>query len=111
MELNQRNCEACRPDAPHVTEDQMAEWMLALPGWEVIQVDGVNQLQKTFHFTRYAESLAFVNAVAGVSEEEAHHPVMLFEFRQVTVRWWSHKMGGLHVNDFVMAAKTEGFAK
>lgn len=105
--LNEQKCVACRPDAPKATPEEIEQYLPMIPEWELLEVDGVQQLKRSYSFSQYKETLAMVNAIADISEEEGHHPVMHFEFRQLTVSWWSHKIKGLHVNDFVMAAKCD----
>lgn len=51
--------------------------------------------------------LAFTNQVGQLAEEQGHHPAILLEYGKVTVRWWTHKINGLHRNDFIMAARTD----
>lgn len=108
-ELSQKTCTPCRSGAPEATVEDIEEYSRAIPEWEIIEKDGVKQLTRCFPCSNYAESLELVNGLAGLAEQEGHHPVMLFEFRQVSVNWWTHKIGGLHVNDFVMAAKSDVF--
>lgn len=60
-----------------------------------------------FRFDSFAQALAFTNEVGIIAEEQGHHPSLLTEYGSVTVTWWSHKIGGLHVNDFIMAGKTD----
>ena len=100
-------CVACRRDAPTLSEDEVRELLPEVPDWEVLEADGVKQLRRVFRFDDFAEALAFANAVGRVAEEEGHHPALLVEWGRVTVTWWTHKIGGLHRNDFVMAAKTD----
>ena len=64
-------------------------------------------LERLFHFPSFADALAFTNRVGAIAEDEGHHPALLTEWGQVTVTWWTHKIRGLHRNDFIMAAKTE----
>ena len=106
-DLVNRKCEACRPDAPKVTTSEIEQYLPTLPEWKLIQEDGIDKLTRCYALSKYAESLSLVNAIAELSELEGHHPIMIVEFRQVTVTWWSHKMKGLHVNDFIMAAKCD----
>lgn len=73
----------------------------------MIEIDGVLQLERVFTFADFIQALAFTNAVGELAEEEGHHPLVTTEYGRTTVRWWSHKLGGLHLNDFVMAAKTD----
>lgn len=106
-ELKNLKCEACRPDAPKVTKEQIAEYQPAIPDWELIFEDGVDKLKRIYKTKNYGETLSLVNKIADLAEEVDHHPVMLFEFRQLTVYWWSHEMSGLHVNDFILSARCD----
>lgn len=105
--LFQKNCEVCQIGAPQVTEEESSEMMHQIPDWHLMQVDGVNRLQRIFKFKNFLEALAFTNKVGAVAEGEGHHPMLVTEWGKVTVTWWTHKIKGLHVNDFVMAAKTD----
>ncbi|HEX5057144.1 MAG TPA: 4a-hydroxytetrahydrobiopterin dehydratase [Gammaproteobacteria bacterium] len=106
-DLKSKTCEACRADAPRATPQQTKEYMAQLPGWNIIEVDGIKRLQKIFSFKDFGEALSFTNEVGDIAEEEGHHPAILTEWGKVTVNWWTHKIKGLHANDFVMAAKTD----
>ena len=106
-ELASEGCEACRRGAPTVTPEEMAELRPQVPDWEVSEPDGIARLQRVFTFPDFAQALAFTNAVGAVAEEQGHHPALLTEWGRVTVGWWTHKIGGLHRNDFVMAARTD----
>ena len=105
--LAEETCIACRRDAPTVTKDELAELRPQVPSWELLEIDGVPRLQRTFEFDDFASALAFTNRVAAISEDAGHHPALLTEWGRVTVSWWTHKIRGLHRNDFVMAAKTD----
>ncbi len=109
-ELHQMNCEACRGDDPPLTDQEINEYKSELPEWEVIQVDGVPRLQRVFKFKDFAEALEFTYQVGNLAEEEDHHPRLVTEWGQVEVNWWTHKIKGLHKNDFIMAAKTDQLA-
>jgi len=60
-----------------------------------------------FSFKNFVEALAFTNSVGALAEEQGHHPDLLTEWGRVTVTWWSHKIKGLHRNDFIVAARTD----
>jgi len=100
-------CEACRADAPHVTEAEMARLLLQVPQWEILEQDGSKRLRRRFRFDSFAQALTFTNDVGVIAEEEGHHPSLLTEYGRVTVTWWSRKIRGLHINDFIMAGKTD----
>lgn len=105
--LNQQSCEACRADAPHVTDEELAELVRMVPEWRAIVVDGIMQLERVFTFKNFKQAMAFSNRLADLAESEGHHPGILTEWGKVTVTWWSHSIKGLHRNDFIMAAKTD----
>jgi 4a-hydroxytetrahydrobiopterin dehydratase len=98
---------ACRRDAPRLTEAEIRELRAQVPAWEAVERDGIAKLERVFRFRDFAQALAFTNRVAALAEGEGHHPALLTEWGQVTVTWWTHKIQGLHRNDFVMAAKTD----
>ena len=104
-------CTACRPGAPKVEGDERAALLRELPAWTIRTVDGEDHLERVFEFSNFAQALAFANAVGAAAEAEDHHPALLVEYGKVTVAWWTHAIGGLHKNDFVMAAKTDALAK
>jgi 4a-hydroxytetrahydrobiopterin dehydratase len=64
-------------------------------------------LERSFQFPDFVEALAFTNRVAEKAEQVGHHPDILTQWGTVTVTWWSHKIKGLHRNDFIMAANTD----
>jgi 4a-hydroxytetrahydrobiopterin dehydratase len=105
--LFSRTCEACKPNAPHATQSEVAQYLLALPNWSIERVNDVPRLIREYTFKNYSESLAFLNAVAKLADSEGHHPLMILEIRKVNLQWWSHKIKGLHMNDFIMAAKSD----
>jgi len=105
--LTQEKCVACRHDAPRVTHEEIKELKPQIPDWEFIERDSIKRLEYTFSFSNFAEALAFTNKVGELAESEGHHPAILTEWGKVTVTWWTHKIKGLHRNDFIMAAKTD----
>lgn len=109
--LASETCVACRRDAPRVTEAELAELRREVPDWEVLERDGMRRLARVFRFATFADALAFTNRVGGLAEAEGHHPALLTEWGRVTVTWWTHKIRGLHRNDFIMAAKTDQLAR
>ena len=106
-ELTQEKCVACRADAPKVTDAEIAELRPRIPEWELAERDGIPRLERMFRFKNFAEALAFNVRVGELAEGEGHHPAILTEWGRVTVSWWTHKIRGLHRNDFIMAAKTD----
>jgi 4a-hydroxytetrahydrobiopterin dehydratase len=101
------NCVACRKDAPQVTDNEIAEFRGQVPDWEIVEIDGIRRLRRAFSVDDFVQALAFTNKIGQLAEAEAHHPAVLTEWGRTTVTWWTHKIKGLHRNDFVMAAKTD----
>ena len=106
-ELAHMKCTACRGDEPRLNDAEIEELRPQVPDWRVVERDGVKRLERAFGFDDFAQALAFTNRVGEQAEEEGHHPTLLTEWGKVTVTWWTHKIGGLHRNDFIMAARTD----
>jgi 4a-hydroxytetrahydrobiopterin dehydratase len=106
-ELSRLKCVACRGGEPTVTPEELREYLPQIPEWRVIEVDGVQRLERQFRFKDFAQALAFVNRVGAAAEEEDHHPRIVLEWGRVGVQWWTHVIKGLHRNDFIMAARTD----
>jgi len=100
-------CVPCRGGEPTLTETEIEELQPQVPEWQVKEVDGVKRLERVFKLKDFAEALAFTDKIGAVAEEEGHHPLIVTEWGRVTIQWWTHKIKGLHRNDFIMAAKTD----
>ncbi len=107
MSLKESKCEACTIDAPLVSDNEATELLKELDNWKIEQRDGTKQLVKQFKFSNYEKSVDFCKKVADLAESEDHHPKIILEYGCVEVSWWSHKIEGLHKNDFICAAKTD----
>lgn len=107
MSLTKETCSACRADAPPVSDEEMAELKPEIPEWKLVEEDGIPKLQRVFTFPDFAGALAFTNRVGELAESLGHHPALLTEWGRVTVTWWTHKIAGLHRNDFICAAHTD----
>jgi len=105
--LSAERCVACRRDSPQVTEAEIPELRRDVPDWHLVERDGIARLERVFDFPTFAAALVFTNGVGALAEEEGHHPTLVTEWGRVTVTWWTHKIRGLHRNDFIMAAKTD----
>ena len=105
-DLSSQSCEACQIDAPKVPQDQIQILLSEINGWILID-EPINKIQKIFSFKNYKDSVDFSNKVASLADDEDHHPQIVLEWGKVTVIWWSHKIEGLHKNDFICAAKTD----
>lgn len=111
INLATSKCVACRGGEPTLTEAEIEELKLHVPEWQVREVNGMKRLERTFKFRNFAEALTFTNKVGAIAEEEDHHPLIITEWGKVTLQWWTHVIGGLHKNDFIMAAKADELAE
>jgi 4a-hydroxytetrahydrobiopterin dehydratase len=100
-------CVACRGDEPPATAAEIAQYQPFVPAWTIVEREGIPRLERVFRFKNFVQAVAFTNRVAELAEQEGHHPAILTEWGRVTVMWWTHKIKGLHRNDFIMAAKTD----
>ena len=94
-----------------MTDTQVEALIAQVYGWQVKEVEGVKRLERVFKFKNFVEALEFTNKIGAIAEQEAHHPLIVTEWGKVTVQWWTHKIRGLHNNDFIMAAKTDQLAE
>jgi 4a-hydroxytetrahydrobiopterin dehydratase len=108
--LNQERCVACRKDSPRVTNAEIAELKPQIPAWNIVEHNETPSLERAYRLKNFVQALDFTNNVGALAEEEGHHPAILTEYGKVTVVWWTHKIKGLHRNDFIMAAKTDHIA-
>ncbi|MFS8569664.1 MAG: 4a-hydroxytetrahydrobiopterin dehydratase [Thermaerobacter sp.] len=100
-------CVPCQAGAPAVTAEELARYRSQIPDWTVLVDGGSRRLRRIFTFKDFAEALDFTNRVAELAEREGHHPRLVLEWGRVTVDWWTHKIQDLHMNDLIMAAKTD----
>ncbi len=106
-QLTRMRCEACRKDSPLATKAEIAEFLPQIPEWRMVERDGIRRLERVYKFDDFSGALAFTNKVGELAEGEWHHPDIRTEWGKVTLTWWTHKIGGLHRNDFIMAAKSD----
>jgi 4a-hydroxytetrahydrobiopterin dehydratase len=107
-ELAQMHCTPVKAGSPRLNAREIAGLMPGLPGWKTSGSKGVLRLEKSYQFKDFSQALAFTDRVGQLAEQEDHHPAILTEWGKVTITWWTHKIKGLHMNDFIMAARTEG---
>ncbi len=106
-ELEQMHCTVVNASTPRLADREITEYKSNLPEWRVYEKEGELRLERVFTFKDFNQAVVFTNKVAQVANEEDHHPAILTEWGKVTVTWWTHKIRSLHLNDFIMAAKTD----
>ena len=105
-DLSKETCSACEIGAPLVPHHQQIELLKDLDGWIIDNAD-ISKLTKEFKLNNYEKSIAFTNLIADLAESQDHHPKITLEWGSVSLEWWSHKITGLHMNDFICAAKSD----
>ena len=106
-ELAQQKCVPCMGGEPPMTDAEIASMIPQVREWQVAEQEGTKRLRRVYTFKDFVQALDFTSRIGRIAEEEGHHPAILTEWGKVTVSWWTHKIRGLHRNDFIMAAKTD----
>lgn len=106
-ELSGRSCSVCHVGAPRLTDVELAAGLARLPHWQAVVREGITQLQRCYRFRDFVTAMAYAQQLGQLAEAAGHHPAILVEWGKVEVRWWTHKIQGLHENDLIMAARTE----
>jgi len=107
MELKRIGCVPCMGGVPTLTDEEIAGLKPQVPGWEIREVGGTKRLSRAFQFPDFRTALNFVVEVGELAEREDHHPDLHLSWGNVGVETWTHKIRGLHQNDFILAAKTD----
>ena len=90
-----------------LSSEDVIKYHSQLTDWQIIERDEIPRLERVFRFKNFVQALAFTNQVGALAEAENHHPAILTEWGRVTVSFWTHFLKGLHLNDFIAAAKTD----
>ena len=101
------NCLRLNKDSSPISDAEITALKAEIPDWEIVNVDGMPRLRKTYKFKNFEKALEFTIQVGETAEEQGHHPLITLTWGQTTVDWWTHDIGGLHKNDFIMAAKSD----
>ena len=107
--LADERCAALSSTSAGASPAEIEELKRQVPDWTVVN-DGMDKLERSYAFGSFAEALSFTDSVGAVAEEQGHHPQLTTEWGKTTVRWWTHVAGGLHRNDFIMAAKSDALS-
>ncbi len=103
--LISRHCVPCRGGVEPLSEAEACLLLDATPEWTL--AEGATRLVRGFEFEDFVKAMEFVNRVADLAESEGHHPDIAIHWNKVELVLWTHKIGGLHENDFILAAKID----
>lgn len=105
--LADRDVVRCAKGTPPLTEAEYAPLLAQLPAWDITEVDGIARLQRRYEFEDPSDATAFSRFLSSIADEADHHPFLTTEGNKLTVIWWTHSIRGLHLNDFIMAARSD----
>jgi 4a-hydroxytetrahydrobiopterin dehydratase len=105
-QLTQKKCVPCEGGVPKYSKVEAEQQVQKLSGWQLIR--GGERIRKEWTAKNFMTAIRFFNDVARVAEEDQHHPDLHLEsYRKVAVELWTHAIGGLSENDFILAAKID----
>ena len=108
MSLTAKTCTPCRGGIPPLPRADAEELLAETPGWSL--APDATHIERTFKFPDFASALALVDRVGELAEAEGHHPDISFGWGYCRIVFQTHKIKGLHENDFIMAAKVTDLA-
>lgn len=104
-DLTKKHCVPCEGGTPPFIKDEALAYMKQVVGWELLEEKRM-RIKREFVFKNFKQAMEFVNKVAALAEEEGHHPdINLHNYRRVDITLYTHAIGGLSENDFILAAK------
>jgi 4a-hydroxytetrahydrobiopterin dehydratase len=105
-QLTKKKCVPCEGGVPKLTHDEAEAFLANLSGWSLTP-DGI-RIRKEWLVKNFMAGMAFFEEVAKVAEDDGHHPDLhLVGYRNVAIELWTHAIGGLSENDFILAAKID----
>ncbi len=106
--LADKNCVPCEDSTiPKLSQEEAEKLNEQIDSWTLEEKNEHLQISKQFKFKDFKESLEFVNKVGDIAEEQNHHPNLYIIYNKVKVIIYTHVIGGLHENDFIIAAKID----
>jgi 4a-hydroxytetrahydrobiopterin dehydratase len=109
VNLIEKTCIPCRGGIPPLEASAAKQLLSQAPSWTLM--DDAHRIERTFRFQDFRGAIAFVNKIGDLAEAEGHHPDIHFGWGYATVSMQTHKIKGLHENDFIMAAKINRLAE
>lgn len=104
-ELREKRCLACESGIPPLSNQIIKKFLTQLPNWTLSADE--QQISRRFEFKNFYKTMAFVNAVAWIANQENHHPDFEAGYNYCLIKYTTHAIGGLSENDFICAAKVD----
>jgi len=108
MGLTDKACAPCRGGTPGLTAEEAEKLLAEIPGWAL--EDDATRIRRIFRFKDFAAAMAFARRVGDLADKEGHHPDITIGWGYCSVAFRTHKIGALHENDFIMAAKVNALS-
>jgi 4a-hydroxytetrahydrobiopterin dehydratase len=105
MDLTKKKCQPCEGGVGKLSPDEARALGGQVPKWKLRKDEP--RLWRELIFKDFVRAMKFVNAVAKLAEEEGHHPDIHVHWNRVKLVLWTHDIGGLSQNDFILAAKID----
>lgn len=102
--LTERRCKPCEGGTPPLKGQELEAYLSQVPTWEAVEG---HRIRKSFRFKDFRQALDFVDKVGAIAEQEQHHPTITFGWGRAEVTLFTHAIGGLSENDFILAAKID----
>ena len=109
-ELAKGECVPCRGGVPTLTAAEIEALLREVPSWRVAEVEGIKRLSREFKTDDFAAAMDLAVRIGELAEREQHHPDLHVAWGRLRVEVWTHKIRGLHRNDFILAAKVDAIA-
>lgn len=104
MDLTKKHCVPCEGGIPPMSKEEAEKYLKEVKGWQLVG----NKIEKDLKFRNFKQAMEFVNKVAELAEEEGHHPdILIYSWNKVKLMTYTHAIGGLSENDFILAAKID----
>ena len=110
MDLKKMSCYKCTVGSPIISIDEANRLIQFVPSWTLNNREFPHTLTREFMFKNFTDAVKFSAKIAELADEQDHHPKLIIEWGKVSIFWWTHSIKGLHLNDFIMAAKTDALA-
>ena len=107
LSLLNKDCVKTKAETPKLQESDIQEFLKEIPNWAISYETAIPHLIREYQFSDFALALDFVNQVGIESDKQDHHPKITLEWGLVTIEWWTHSIGGFHINDFIMAYRCD----
>lgn len=104
--MHKKRCLPCEGGVPKMTPPEVQKNLTRVPGWNLVS----EQLVRSFTFPDFVQTMKFTNRVADLAEKEGHHPDFEIHYSQLKLSLWTHAVGGLTENDFIMAEEINALA-